>query len=49
MCLEILASKAPIDRVPKHVIIPFKFSEEYSAVDYFGDLLKEGNFSVENI
>lgn len=42
MCLEILASKAPIDRVSKHVVIPFQFSEKVSAVDYFGDLLKKG-------
>ncbi|KAG8182422.1 hypothetical protein JTE90_018308 [Oedothorax gibbosus] len=46
MCLEILASKAPIDRVPKHAVIPFKFSGKNSAVDYFGDLLKEAGMDA---
>lgn len=44
MCLEILASKSPINGVPKHVVIPFKFSEDNTAIDYFSELLTEGIF-----
>lgn len=44
MCLEILASKSPINGVPKHVVIPFKFSEDNTAIDYFAELLTEGIF-----
>jgi len=45
MMIELMAGKSAAIHGLVHDATPFRFSEENTAIDYFGRLLEEGKFS----